>query len=508
MPSAVTFSEQSWVPLRKIEVVESDTTQAKTNSIQVVFNQKFINLNEIAREVSSVTGMAAYVSTDVSSATGQTQTSAPTSALAPPVPPFVPPAQGMQGRQIIPSLASPLPISSMPNMNNATGAQIGAITVQSPFTANYSGNLTGFLNMVAGYYGISWKNDEAGIRFYLLETKTFQISSLPGDTRLTSSVESSASTSGSGSQSSANSTGVSYASLSVWSSLETVIKQMLGPLGKVNAAPALGTLTVTDTVSTVRRIAEFVKIQNIALNRQVSLNVRVLSVEISDADNYGINWDSVYATLSAASNPFQLAVKTAFPVASSAGNFVISAPTSSTSRWAGSSAIVNALSTQGRVSELTSATVVTLNNQAAPLNVGRKTSYLASSTTSLATNVVTTTLTPGVVQTGFSMTVVPHILDGQDMLLQYSLDISSLLNLQVETSGGSTIRTPDIATSNFIQRVKIKSGETLVVSGFDQDNLSAVSNGIGSANNALLGSRVGNGKRRMLVILIQPTLAL
>jgi type IVB pilus formation R64 PilN family outer membrane protein len=171
--------------------------------------------------------------------------------------------------------------------------------------------------------------------------------------------------------------------------------------------------------------------------------------------------------------------------------------------------MISALSTQGRVSELTSATLVTLNNQAAPVNVGRRVSYLAASATTQTPNVgSTTSLTPGTVQTGFSMTLVPHILGAKEMLLQYSLDLSTLLELKSITSGTSTIQTPDVSTSNFIQRVRIQTGETLVVAGFDQDNLLAVADGVGSAQNSLMGQRKGMVKRTMLVILIQPNLSL
>jgi type IVB pilus formation R64 PilN family outer membrane protein len=160
------------------------------------------------------------------------------------------------------------------------------------------------------------------------------------------------------------------------------------------------------------------------------------------------------------------------------------------------------------VSELTSATLVTLNNQPAPVNVGKRTAYLASSTSTVSNGTTTTTLTPGTVQTGFSMTVVPNIIDGRELLLQYSLDLSALVSMLSISSGTSSIQVPDVSTSNFIQRVRMQSGETLVVGGFDKDNLSAVSQGIGSAENTAAGSRKGSTTRTMLVVLIQPNLSL
>lgn len=502
----VSFSDQSWIPLRRVERSERDKANAKTDAIQVEVNQRFNSLNDIAGLVASLTGLPVEVDPDVST---RPQRAGTTPAAVAPLP--------MGG-----AAGGPLPFPMGAGQGySPSGTPSGPVSAASPLTTNYSGNLTGFMNFVSAYYGISWRVEGNGLRFFLMESRTFRISALPGDTRLSSAVESSStstgasgsSSSGSGSSgatqtgSSANSTGVGFAGLSVWTALESGIKQMLGASGKAVASPATGTITVTDTPAVVDKVAEFIKGQNQALNRQVSVNVRVLSVEINDADDYGINWDAVYQNLAAAT-PYSIALRTAFPSATGAGNLIIAAPTGSTSRWAGSSAMISALSTQGRVSELTSSTIITLNNQPSPVNVGRKVSYLASSSTTQTPNVgSTTSLTPGSVQTGFSMTLIPHILDSHELLLQYSLDLSSLLKLNTITSGTSSIQAPDVSTSNFIQRVRMQTGETLVVAGFDQDNLSAVANGIGSPDNKLLGSRNGSSKRSMLVVLIQPNIA-
>lgn len=502
--SPVSYSDQSWIPMRKIEKSDRDIANAKADTLQIEINQRFGSLNDVAGAVSSLTGLPVFVGSDIRSPAA--------SGLAPAAPPLPvgAPFPGIPG--------GPLPTGYPSPLGTSSSAPAGSITVGSPFTANYSGSLTGFMNMVSAYYGVFWKTEASGLRFFLMDSKTYRIAALPGDTRLSSSVESSSNSTGGGtggagastqSGTSANSTGVGFSGLSVWSALEASIKQMLGSSGKVVASPATGTITVTDTPSVLSRVTEYISEQNRSLNRQVSVNVRVLSVELNEGDNYGINWDAVYANLASAANPYSIALKTAFPVATGAGNLIISAPATSASRWAGSSAMISALSTQGRVSELTSATLVTLNNQAAPVNVGRRVSYLAASATTQTPNVgSTTSLTPGTVQTGFSMTLVPHIIDGKELLLQYSLDLSSLLRLKSITSGTSTIETPDISTSNFIQRVRIQSGETLVVAGFDQDNLSAVADGIGSPQNTLLGQRNGTTKRTMLVVLIQPNLSL
>ena len=514
-PSPVVYSDRSWIPLRKVERAARDVGKEKTDAVQIEINQQFNNLNEIAGAVTSLTGLPVQVAADVAAPTGQAAGPSATGAVAA-LPPGVPAG-------VRPPSGGPLPLG-FPAAQNAAGAvPAGPITPNSPFTANYSGSLTGFMNLVAAYYGVSWKTNGASLRFYELDSKTFRIAALPGDTRLSSSVDSGATTAGSSggggsgggsggpqtqSATTTNSTGVGFSGLSVWTAMEGAVRQMLSARGKVIASPATGTITVTDTPNVLDRVAEYIDDQNKSLNRQVSVNVRVLSVEIDEGENYGISWDAVYQNLSAKS-PYAIALKTAATSAEGVGNLILSSPTNSSSRWAGTSAMISALSSQGRVTELTSATVVTLNNQPVPVNIGRRVSYLASSSTSQAANVGSTTaLTPGTVSTGFSMTLVPHIIDGKELLLQYSMDLSSLLQMQTITSGGSTIQAPDVSTSSFIQRVRLDSNDVLVVAGFDQDNLSAVASGVGHPENTLMGNRNGTQKRQMLVIMIQPTVSL
>jgi type IVB pilus formation R64 PilN family outer membrane protein len=481
----VQFNPGSYIPLKRIEKSEFTVAQKRLLASEIAINRNFSNLNDIASWLTSVVGSPVFLNPEILS---QLNTATPTAGAV---------------------------MGAMPGVPSAPGATQSTGTAAKPLEIIYSGSITGFLDIVASNYGIFWKMDDSNIRLLLTDSRTFRIKALPGASSLSSTVggASNTATSGSGtststgSGSATNTAGISFSSMSVWTDIESGIKQLLTPsTGRVAVNPATGTVTVTDTPRVLERVAEFIKDQNASLSKQVAVNVRVLSVEINDGENYGINWNAVYNNL--ASNA-AFSLTSAFPVAAGGANFVLQTANQSGSSWSSSSgAIISALSTQGRVSEMTSATVLTLNNQPAPVNVGRQTSYLASSSTTTTTGAGnTTTLTPGQVQTGFSMVLIPHILDGREMLVQTSINLSSLLKLDTVSSGGSSIQSPDLTTSNFIQRVRLKSGDTIVAAGFDQDNLSAVSNGVGAAKNNLMGSQKSTGKRSILVILIQPTIA-
>jgi type IVB pilus formation R64 PilN family outer membrane protein len=380
-----------------------------------------------------------------------------------------------------------------------------------------AGNLRGLLDTAAARFGVSWKYADGAIQFFHTASRTFQINTLPGDSTFNASVTSGASSNpGSGTGGGAavaggasgaangvtanNSQNTAVASkLSVYGSIESVIKAMLSSYGKVVISPATGSITVVDTPDTLDRVAAYIENENKTLERQVVINVTVLSVTLTDSENYGIDWNLVYTTLR------QKYGLTSAPFGLDGTSF--SAGVVGDSRFAGSTAIIDALSKQGKVRRQTTASVITLNNQVVPLQVAKQTSYLQQSQTTVVPQVgTTTTLIPGTVTSGFNMSILPHVLANGTVLLQFSTDISALNAIREVQSGTSKIETPEIDTRNFLQRVAMKSNETLIISGFEQTDDNLDRQGVGSARNVALGGGVkAASAKESIVILITPT---
>jgi type II secretory pathway component GspD/PulD (secretin) len=90
--------------------------------------------------------------------------------------------------------------------------------------------------------------------------------------------------------------------------------------------------------------------------------------------------------------------------------------------------------------------------------------------------------------------------------LQFSTDISSLRRIREVQSGSSKIESPEVDTRNFLQRVALKSSETLVISGFEQTDDNLDRQGVGDPGNAVLGGGVkATANKESIVILITPT---
>lgn len=467
-----------WIPV--IKVSESDFRAAAILNRRIAVNRRIDTLTDAASYITSLTGVPVSVAAGVQMA-----------------------QQSQPARLTQPTL------QGFPQQMAANGQNMPIVL---PPVISYNGKLAGLLDIVAAKFGMFWEPEGDGIRYFKTKSRSFRLSALPGDSSMTSVIgtqTSGASGAGnSGSTSSSNTeqrSGIKFDNLSVWKAMEDSIKAMLSPDGRVVVTPATGTVTVDDTPPSLERVAKFIEDQNAALTRQVVLNVRVLSVELNDSDSYGVNWNAIYQYVGRGMD-IALNSVSGLPAGSSTLSFNV---VNTNSKWDGTSAMLEALSKQGKVSQITSASIVTINNQPAPIQIGRQRSYLASSTTTIGTGGAgnTTTLTPGVVTTGFAMSVLPHILDSGRLMLQYSGDISALVDITTVASGGSAIQTPEIDTRNFLQRVLMNNGETLVLTGFEQVGMNGGKQGIGNANNIALGGSIkASNNKSVLVVLIQPVM--
>lgn len=390
----------------------------------------------------------------------------------------------------------------VPGAFPAAGNSSGEKSVR-PIKFTYTkGSLKGLLDMAASRYGVAWRYAKGEIQFYAYDTKTFSIRAVPGSSAIAATVSSSGQGSnGNSKPSGSNTQSTSVTSdLSVWTAINDAVTAMLSGKGRAVISPATSTLTVTDTPEVLKRVANFVESQNAMLSKQVLITVQVLQVQRNKSDDYSIQWDIVYQDLFR-----KYGLKNAVTPAQGASSLSLGI-ISANSKWNGTTAVINALSEQGTVNLETTASVVALNNQPAPIQTGKSITYVASSSTTVTPDVgATTEITPGSVNTGFAMHVLPSIQTDGTLFLQFSAELSSLRELRQISSGNTLIEAPDIDAKSFLQRVKMKSGETLVLSGFEQTDGNVEFNGVGHAKNPLLGGGMKAARNKdSMVILVTP----
>lgn len=427
-------------------------------------------------------------------------------------------------RQVSGPLPTPDDSGRIPLNQLGAGGGAGAANATSATAIlhglRWQGELAGLLDSIAARTGLSWRMDNGAILFSLLETRTFQFSFLNtniiSNASVTSGSTSSMGTSGgttnssvSGDSSSSQQTTVDQ-SRNVYDDMKKTLETMLTPQkGRFWLSASTGTLTATDTPSVLNSIAAYVEQQNRQMNRQVRLNVQVLSVSTSRKEQLGLDWNIVYKSLRSAGASLNN-VSGDIANATSASVSILDTATGNAAKFAGSSLLIKALSVQGDVSVVTSQGSVTTNLTPVPIQMADQTVFVAGSATTTTTDVgATTTLTPGMITTGFNMTLLPLIRDDGDVQLQVAFNLSDPPTIRNFTSkdGNSYIEMPYTRLRSLSQKTNLRAGQALVLTGFDQRNTRMTKNGTFTPGNFLLGGgRDGDDSRSTLVIIITPEL--
>ncbi|MHB8249041.1 MAG: pilus (MSHA type) biogenesis protein MshL [Acidithiobacillus sp.] len=287
-----------------------------------------------------------------------------------------------------------------------------------------------------------------------------------------------------------------------WKTLVPTLEMITGKEGKVIVSPLSGVIVVRAMPDRQREVQAFLHHLTNGLERQVILEAKILEVQLSSGFQAGINWSTVMGN----TQINQLAPS------NTNGNFNTSgyAPTQGTTANGGATtnlgqlaqgllpimntvqpfggvfnavisggrgfnAILEALSTQGKVKVLSSPRVATLNNQTAVIKVGTDNIYVTNVQTNagavgaIGTTVInqpTPVLSP--LFSGVALDVTPAIgADGMVTLYVHPSVTSITTQAQIFTVGNQTYNLP-LASSSVREVdtvVRAESGQVIVIGG-------------------------------------------
>lgn len=385
----------------------------------------------------------------------------------------------------------------------ATTSGVVGTTTNSPIKMefSYSGDLKGLLNLAASRFNVYWEwvNNGEKIRFFKTKTQVYRLNALAGAKTYRSVI-------GKSSEASENSSsqfesGVSFSDLDLWESVKESVEAMLSTSGKVVASPATSLFVVTDTPIVLREVEQYFNTVNETALKQVSINITVLSVDTSESENYGINWNMVYSSISEG-----VAGSLASNVASPAGASQFALNIIDGGEFNGSELFISALRQQAKISSVQHYNAITTNNQPAPISVTTTERILGQSSVALDGGQSVSTQELEDFTVGFNLSVIPNIINGEEMLMQFTLDMSRELDSKTVQSGNATYQLPKKESRSINREVKIKSGNTLVITGFEQANLSSRKTGVAKWL-GFLGNAVENEDgRNTVVVLVEPVI--
>lgn len=400
------------------------------------------------------------------------------------------------------------------------GATAGGLHV------DYHGPLSGFLKLVSAHFNVGWRYEDGKIQFSRNVTRSFSLVALPTVVSSKSDLNIGLSNGGSGGSSGGNSGGSGgssggsgsdtggsaqmgasqNASVAVafdfWKDLDKTLATILGDHGKYSISRSTSSVTVTAPPALMDEAASFIRAMNRQLSRQVTVRVAVYSVKLDNSSSYDFSLSALLARGDARLG-LGAGSSSELPQVGS-GNFTSSGIVSNLN------VLLNALDKRGNVSVVTSASVTTMSGQPVPLQVGNARSYVSSTGTTITSGVSSTQVQTSSVNTGFALNVLPKVLDDGRVLLQYGVNISTLVGARngfdsVAYGSGQQLLLPNVDQRSFTQESMLENGSTLVLAGYQNVNNTTSDEGRGDPNfKALGGLRQAQADREMLVICITP----
>ncbi|KGF82006.1 general secretion pathway protein GspD [Massilia sp. JS1662] len=334
-----------------------------------------------------------------------------------------------------------------------------------------------------------------------------------------------------------------------WGDLKLAIEAIVGPKEggrSVVVSPQSGVLVIRAMPDELRNVDAYLKATQLAVDRQVILEAKILEVELNDSYQSGVNWASFASIRSGHDNrvsggliapgatltplPFGggqpatitdpstgLSASTGFSLSNAAGAagsmFGLAVQT------ANFAALISFLETQGTVHVLSSPRVAAVNNQKAVLKIGTDEFYVTGVQTTTNSTTTGNTVSPSVTLqpffSGVVLDVTPQIDEKGNILLHVHPSVSqvSTINKSVNlgTAGSLNLPLAASATSELDSIVRGQNGQVVAIGGLMRQASTADDSQIpGTGKVPLLSSLFGAKKRvnqkRELVVLIKPTI--
>jgi len=311
-------------------------------------------------------------------------------------------------------------------------------------------------------------------------------------------------------------------------------------------SPQSGVIVIRAMPEELRNVDAYLKATQLAVDRQVILEAKILEVELNDSYQSGVNWASFASLRSSHDNRLATGVigpgasLTPLPfgggqpavisdpgtgLSASTGFSLSNAATAAGSMFglavqtANFAALISFLETQGTVHVLSSPRVAAVNNQKAVLKIGTDEFFVTGVSTTTNSTTTGNTVSPSVqLQPFFSgvvLDVTPQIDERGNILLHVHPSVSqvSTVNKAVNLGSAGSVSLPlaASATSELDSIVRGSNGQVVAIGGLMRQASTNDSSEVpGTGGSRVLSTLFGQKKRvnqkRELVVLIKPTI--
>jgi len=227
-----------------------------------------------------------------------------------------------------------------------------------------------------------------------------------------------------------------------------------------------GVVVVTGNMKQIKAVDKFMNNLLDSLTKEVLIDVKIYSVELSKSHKTGIDWSQLSISLPNSSVPLR-------------AKYIFGSGSIFNSATFNTSAFLNFLAQNGNVNSISNPKIMTLNNQKAIISVGDTIYY------KYASKVVTdqngnpqTQYTIGNRFVGVILDITPQISDNGTIILSIAPRISAFRDLNQISNQTVRDMPPDTKDNTMLSVVKVKDNDTIVLGGLISDDQSLKVNGV------------------------------
>ncbi|EDM23914.1 type II secretion system protein GspD [Caminibacter mediatlanticus] len=227
-----------------------------------------------------------------------------------------------------------------------------------------------------------------------------------------------------------------------------------------------GIVVVTGDMKQIKAVDKFMNNLLNSLTKEVLIDVKIYSVELSKSHKTGIDWSQLSLSLPNSSVPLR-------------AKYIFGSGSIFNSATFNSAAFLNFLAQNGNVNSISNPKIMTLNNQKAIISVGDTIYY------KYASKVVTdqngnpqTQYTIGNKFVGVILDITPQISDDGTIILSIAPRISAFRDLNQLSTQTVRDMPPDTKDNTMLSVVKVKDNDTIVLGGLISDDKSLKVNGV------------------------------
>ena len=384
-------------------------------------------------------------------------------------------AQNQDAKQFFSGLAKGAGVSIVvsPDLDGEVSLHMEKVTIEQ------------VMNSLNVMYGYEFKKTSYGYDVLpdALETRIFSINKLnitrTGQSSLSVQMDDIGGSSGSSSSSSSSGEsegGQSTSSLNTvtedkyWENLEDTIRLLIGDDNDESKSVVInkssGVIAVRAYPKQLRKVAAFLDASEEVGKRQVLIEAKVLEVSLDDRFASGINWNIDGFNVAQTTNNGDAGLPTNVISGVFADNVI-----ATIDRHNSLNAVINLLSSQGRVSVVSSPRISTMNNQKAVIKVGTDEYYATDYSTDTVTSTATSSSTDLGLEpffSGVALDVTPQIDKDLNIMLHIHPIISTVSEQEKSFTIEDSLVTLPLAASSIRESdsvVYAKSGQVVVIGG-------------------------------------------